>query len=73
MAQSVMGWAGKIRVDGTTYKWLGNDSNLGTPANITNIQFTPTRTIFVMTAGPMNVTVTFLTPIEVSRPFWQDG
>ncbi|TBU41779.1 hypothetical protein BD309DRAFT_964560 [Dichomitus squalens] len=61
---SIIGWAGKIRVDGTTYKWLGNDPNGGAPANVTNVQFTPTRTIFVMQAGPMNLTVTFLTPIE---------
>ena len=33
--------------------------------NITNIQITPTRTIFVMRVGPMNITVTFLSPIEV--------
>ncbi|PIL35879.1 hypothetical protein GSI_01539 [Ganoderma sinense ZZ0214-1] len=60
---SVMGWAGKIRVNGTTYKWLGMDGS-GTPANVTNVQVTPTRTIFVMQAGPMNVTITFLSPIE---------
>ena len=59
-----MGWSGKIRVNGTTYKWLGQD-NTGIAANVTNIQITPTRTIFVMRAGPMNVTVTFLTPVEV--------
>ncbi|KAI1795669.1 hypothetical protein LXA43DRAFT_991614 [Ganoderma leucocontextum] len=60
---AIMGWAGKIRVNGTTYKWLGQDAT-GTPANVTNVQITPTRSIFVMQAGPMNVTVTFLTPIE---------
>ena len=59
-----MGWAGKIRVNGTTYKWLGMDGS-GTPANVTNIQITPTRSIFVLQAGPMNVTITFLSPIEV--------
>ncbi|KAI1795670.1 hypothetical protein LXA43DRAFT_1058371 [Ganoderma leucocontextum] len=61
---AIMGWAGKIRVNGTTYKWMGQDATGGTPANVTNIQITPTRSIFVMQAGPMNVTVTFLTPIE---------
>ena len=35
------------------------------PANVISVQITPTRTIFVMEAGPMNVTVTFLSPIEV--------
>nr|VWP00989.1 Uncharacterized protein [Ganoderma boninense] len=61
--QSIMGWSGKIRVNGTTYKWMGED-NTGTAATVTNIQVTPTRTIFVLHAGPMNVTVTFLSPVE---------
>lgn len=34
-------------------------------ANITTVRITPTRTIFVVQAGPMNVTVTYLSPIEV--------
>ncbi|PIL35889.1 hypothetical protein GSI_01549 [Ganoderma sinense ZZ0214-1] len=58
-----MGWTGKVRVNGTTYKWMGQDG-AGTPANVTNIQATPTRTIFVVQAGPMNVTITFLSPVE---------
>ena len=66
-----MGWAGKIRVNGTTYKWLGAD-NTGIAANVTNIQVTPTRTIFVLHAGPMNVTVTFLSPVEV-RDYFSNG
>ncbi|PIL34513.1 hypothetical protein GSI_03291 [Ganoderma sinense ZZ0214-1] len=54
-----------IRVNGTTYKWLGDDpAGNNTSAKVTNIQITPTRSIFVMTAGPMNVTVTFLSPVE---------
>ena len=59
-----MGWAGKIRVNGTTYKWLGAD-NTGIAATVVNVQVTPTRSVFVVHAGPMNVTVTFLTPVEV--------
>ncbi|KAI0335017.1 DUF1793-domain-containing protein [Cubamyces sp. BRFM 1775] len=65
--QSTIGWAGKIRVDGQTYAWLGGDDNPPSVANITNVQVTPTRSIFVMQAGPMNVTVTFLSPIEPSN------
>ncbi|KAM5545433.1 hypothetical protein V8D89_000471 [Ganoderma adspersum] len=54
-----------IRVNGTTYKWLGNDpAASNTSAKVTNIQISPTRSIFVMEAGPMNVTVTFLSPVE---------
>ena len=66
-----MGWEGRIRVNGTTYQWLGDDSGpLGTDgiANVTNIQITPTRSIFVMQTGPMNVTITFLSPVEVRGP-----
>ena len=64
--QSLVAWAGMIRVNGTTYKWMGNDpASNKTSAKVTNIQITPTRSIFVMEAGPMNVTVTFLSPVEV--------
>ena len=46
---------------------MGNDSAVQqNVSKITNIQFTPTRTIYVMTAGPLNLTVTFLSPIEVN-------
>ncbi|KAI0325215.1 DUF1793-domain-containing protein [Cubamyces sp. BRFM 1775] len=60
-------WACKIRVDGQAYNLLGADStNSPIYSNVTNVQITPTRSIFVMQAGPMNVTVTFLSPIEPS-------
>ncbi|PIL35943.1 hypothetical protein GSI_01603 [Ganoderma sinense ZZ0214-1] len=62
-AQANMGWAGKIRVNGTAYKWMGQDDR-SKSASVTNIQITPTRSIFVIQAGPMNLTVTFLSPIE---------
>ncbi|KAI8993903.1 DUF1793-domain-containing protein [Trametes punicea] len=64
--QSIMGWAGKIRVDGQTYAWMGQDYAPPFTANVTNVQITPTRSIFTMQAGPMNVTITFLSPIEPS-------
>ena len=52
-----------------SYSWMGDDGVVQqNVSKITNIQFTPTRTIYVMTAGPMNLTVTFLSPIEVSFP-----
>lgn len=62
--QANMGWSGKIRVNGTTYQWMGQNGT-SISANVTNVQITPTRSIFVMQAGPMNVTVTFLSPVEV--------
>ena len=70
-----MEWAGSIRVDNISYSWLGvnaprTNPNLTLP--VTNVQITPTRSIYVMTAGPMNITVTFLSPIEVSHILpWQ--
>ena len=66
--KAIMGWAGRIRVDGTTYQWMGHDaSGVSGNANVTNIQITPTRSIFVMQAGPMNMTITFLSPVEVGH------
>ncbi|KAI0633522.1 hypothetical protein C8Q77DRAFT_1217900 [Trametes polyzona] len=59
-----LGWVGKIKVDGKTFSWMGGDEALN--ANVTKIQITPTRSIFVMRAGRMNITVTFLSPIEPS-------
>ena len=58
-----MGWAGKIRVDNVTYAWLGGGRGPNFSI-VTNVLITPTRSIYVMEAGPMNVTVTFLSPIE---------
>lgn len=60
------GWAGLIRVDGTTYRWLGLPLNMNT-STLISTQVTPTRTILTVQAGPMELTVTFLTPIEVRR------
>lgn len=62
-----MGLQGSVRVDGLTYIWTGVDNTTlgGFAANLSSIQITPTRTIFVMQAGPMNVTITYLSPIEV--------
>ncbi|OSD07070.1 hypothetical protein PYCCODRAFT_1464180 [Trametes coccinea BRFM310] len=58
-------WAGKVRVDNQTYAWMGEDYS-SKLVNATGLQITPTRSIFFMQAGPMNITVTFLSPIEPS-------
>ncbi|KAH9942450.1 uncharacterized protein BXZ73DRAFT_41115 [Epithele typhae] len=60
--QSIIGWLGFIRVDGVAFSFLG--ASAVSTATVTNIEVTPTRSLFVMTAGPLNVTVTFLSPIE---------
>lgn len=64
----ILGWAGLIRIDNThTFKWLGDPGLPGgmNRSVLTNIQITPTRTIMNMTSGPIDLTVTFLSPIEV--------
>ncbi|KAJ3555355.1 hypothetical protein NM688_g2626 [Phlebia brevispora] len=71
-----VGWVGMIRIDGDgnkTFTWLGNPAQLtGLHRSIvTNMQITPTRTIMNLTAGPLNLTVTFLSPIEPSNPALQ--
>lgn len=61
---------GSVRIDGRIYIWTGEDNPSlgGFAANLTSVQITPTRTIFIMQAGPMNVTITYLSPIEVQNP-----
>jgi hypothetical protein len=63
----VLGWSVLVRVDGQTYSFLGAVSpNLynGT-VNFTSIAITPTQTLVAARAGPMQVNLTFLNPIEV--------
>ena len=66
-----------MRVDGTAYgilgtsvknlmELVGNVSN----ANITNRVVTPTQTTLTAQAGPMQVNVTFLNPVEVRLKFF---
>ncbi|KAM5540214.1 hypothetical protein V8D89_006033 [Ganoderma adspersum] len=62
---AVLGWECRIRVNGTTYQWMGHDGEgISGSTNVTNIQITPTRSLFVMQAGQMNITITFLSPVE---------
>ncbi|TFK86748.1 hypothetical protein K466DRAFT_492211 [Polyporus arcularius HHB13444] len=63
---AIIGWTGRIRVDGVTFSWMGSDTIWNNTADVLDIQITPTRTIFFMQAGPLNVTVTYLSPIEPS-------
>ncbi|KZT10663.1 uncharacterized protein LAESUDRAFT_343786 [Laetiporus sulphureus 93-53] len=62
---NILGWAGHVRIDGDTYRWLGGFPG-PTATTLTSIQVTPTRTIYSVRAGPMNLNITFLTPIEPS-------
>ncbi|KAF8885606.1 hypothetical protein BD779DRAFT_1442269 [Infundibulicybe gibba] len=56
-----LGWIGAIKIDGVTWVWLGEIKN-GT--TLVKTEITPTRTILTLTAGPMDLEVTFLSPIE---------
>ncbi|KAI0779898.1 DUF1793-domain-containing protein [Fomes fomentarius] len=67
---TILGWAGFANVDGASYCWMGVPA---VPATVFNkavqksVQITATKTVFVMTAGPVDLTVTFLSPIEPSN------
>ncbi|KZT10665.1 uncharacterized protein LAESUDRAFT_755360 [Laetiporus sulphureus 93-53] len=63
---NTVGWAGHIRIDGDTYRWLGAFAGL-TATTLMSIQVTPTRTIYSVQAGPMDLNITFFTPIEPSN------
>ncbi|CCM05442.1 uncharacterized protein FIBRA_07661 [Fibroporia radiculosa] len=65
MLGQFLGWTGHIRVDDETYRWLGDD-NYASAGNLISIEVTPTRTIYNVQAGLMDVTITFLSPIEPS-------
>ncbi|EPQ25643.1 uncharacterized protein PFL1_06780 [Pseudozyma flocculosa PF-1] len=62
-----LGWTGYIRVDGTTYQWMGNGFGTlvraGKAATQLSVEYTATRTIFRFDADGVKFTVTFLTPI----------
>ncbi|KAI0793192.1 hypothetical protein C8Q75DRAFT_840168 [Abortiporus biennis] len=62
-------WIGHIRVDGQTFQWVGDAPINST--NFTGVQVTPTKTTFFSQAGPMNITATFLSPIEPQDPVKQ--
>ncbi|KAJ7498791.1 DUF1793-domain-containing protein [Mycena latifolia] len=61
-----VGWAGFIKVDGTSYSFLGDPRIPPSFAKATqkSMEFTSTQSIFVMSAGAMDLTVTFLSPVE---------
>ncbi|KAA1466346.1 DUF1793-domain-containing protein [Dentipellis sp. KUC8613] len=63
---SILGWAGFVKVDGTAYSFLGVPA---IPASFNkaaqkSVSFTSTQSTFILTAGPVDVTATFLSPIE---------
>ncbi|KAJ6452366.1 DUF1793-domain-containing protein [Mycena vulgaris] len=63
---SIVGWAGFVKVDGISYVFLGAPSVPATFSRATqkSSRFTSTQSIFVLSAGPVDLTVTFLSPVE---------
>jgi len=61
------GWAGIVRVDNQAYTYMGNVQGLTGLIQVA-IQkasyITPTQTVFEITAGPVDLTVTFNSPVE---------
>jgi hypothetical protein len=51
-----------VRVDGVSYRIMGDEPRIVAPAEQTNLQVFPTRTIYEFQAGPVRVVLTFLTP-----------
>jgi len=63
---SIVGWAGFIRVDGTAYNFLGTpglDSGV-LKATQKSFKYTATQSTFVLSAGPVDITANFLSPVE---------
>ncbi|KDR83620.1 hypothetical protein GALMADRAFT_85982 [Galerina marginata CBS 339.88] len=63
----IVGWAGFVKVDGKPFSFLGAPNVPGATfakAVQKGSTFTSTQSIFVLSAGPVDVTVTFLSPVE---------
>lgn len=62
-----LGWHGYIRIDGTTWQWMGNGFGTlvraGKNAHQLSAEYTTTRTRFAFDADGVRFNVTFLTPI----------
>ncbi|KAF9521373.1 hypothetical protein CPB83DRAFT_841316, partial [Crepidotus variabilis] len=61
----VAGWAGLVRVDGQSYRWQGQGGATNTAQTVSgSIRMSPTRTTFNTIAGPVQLTITYLSPLE---------
>ena len=60
----ILGWAGLIRVDGTSYTWMGAPAPFPTVVNQTSFEYTSTRSTFIMdVGGVVEMNITFLSPL----------
>ncbi|EIW78712.1 DUF1793-domain-containing protein [Coniophora puteana RWD-64-598 SS2] len=64
---SFLGWTGYVAVDGTVYTWMGAPAvpNLSPALAVQkSMTYTSTQSTFVLSAGPIDLTVNFLSPVE---------
>ncbi len=65
---SATGWYCGVQVDGVPFRLMGQDFTVTANASTQlSVGITPTRTVVQMQAGPVNVTMNFLSPVTV-RP-----
>ena len=63
--RKVKGMTGLVRVNNQTYEFMGYESkDRKMVAKQTGLKVTPTQSIFTLTAGPIELTVNFFTPID---------
>ncbi|KAK0453442.1 hypothetical protein EV421DRAFT_1700907 [Armillaria borealis] len=66
---SILGWAGFVKVDGIAYSFLGSANVPGASfqkATQTGFSFTSTQSTFVLSAGSVELTVSFLSPVDAT-------
>lgn len=62
-SEVAQGWTGLIRVDGSEYNWMGNDTDVARVEQI-SLEYTSTKTIFTMNVDDkIEMVVTFLSPV----------
>ncbi|KAH8919532.1 DUF1793-domain-containing protein [Atractiella rhizophila] len=69
-----MSWGAAVRVDGTTYWFLGDGGSYSTRCTESGFELTSTASIFDYDCGPVDLRATFFSPIETdftkqSTPF----
>ncbi len=61
----ILGWTGLIRVDGTSYTWMGAPAPFPTAVTQTSYEYTSTRSTFIMDVGGLvTMNITFLSPVN---------
>ncbi|EME45994.1 hypothetical protein DOTSEDRAFT_147842, partial [Dothistroma septosporum NZE10] len=62
---AITGWCGFIKVDNTTYTWMGKPDSMPSIVTQTALEYTSTRSTFTMdVAGKVVMNITFLSPVD---------